>query len=33
MKDEIDISGCTTYQEILAVITDWTDYYNNDRYG
>jgi transposase InsO family protein len=32
MKDEIDISGCTTYQEILAVISDWTDYYNNDRY-
>jgi transposase InsO family protein len=32
MKDEIDISGCTTYQEILAVITDWTEYYNNDRY-
>ena len=32
MKDEIDISGCTTYKEILAVITDWTEYYNNDRY-
>ncbi len=28
----IDISGCTTYQEILAVFTDWTEYYNNDRY-
>ena len=32
MKDEIDISECTTFQEILAVITDWTEYYNNDRY-
>ena len=31
MKDEIDISECTTFQEILAVITDWTEYYNNDR--
>lgn len=32
MKDEIDISGCTIYQEILAIITDWTEHYNNDRY-
>ena len=32
MKDEIDISWCDTFDEILAVITDWTDYYNNDRY-
>lgn len=32
MKDEIDITWCTTYEEILKVITDWTDYYNNDRY-
>lgn len=32
MKDEIDISWCETFDEILAVITDWTDYYNNDRY-
>lgn len=32
MKDEIDISWCEIFDEILAVITDWTDYYNNDRY-
>lgn len=29
---EIDISECETYEDILAVITDWTDYYNNERY-
>jgi transposase InsO family protein len=32
MKDEIDITGCKTYREIRNVISDWTDYYNNDRY-
>lgn len=32
MKDEIDISWCETFDEILTVITDWTDYYNNERY-
>ena len=32
MKDEIDISECTTFKEILAAITDWTDYYNHERY-
>ena len=32
MKDEIDVSGCTNCDEFLTVITDWTDYYNNDRY-
>jgi len=32
MKDDIDISRCTTFDEIKAVIADWTDYYNNDRY-
>ena len=32
MKDEIDISECTTFEEIQQVISDWTDYYNNDRY-
>lgn len=31
MKDEIDISECTSFEEVLAVIEDWTDYYNNDR--
>ena len=32
MKDEIDISQCETFQDLEAVLTDWTDYYNNDRY-
>jgi transposase InsO family protein len=32
MKDEIDISWCSTFDEIYRVISDWTDYYNNDRY-
>ena len=32
MKDEIDISRCKTHREVCAVIDDWMDYYNNDRY-
>ncbi|MGI6097772.1 MAG: IS3 family transposase, partial [Dethiobacteria bacterium] len=32
MKDEINISQCTKFEEIHQVISDWTDYYNNDRY-
>lgn len=32
MKDEIDISGCETVEEVRSVLNDWTDYYNNDRY-
>ena len=32
MKDEIDISQCITFEEIHQVISEWTDYYNNDRY-
>ena len=32
MKDEIDISCCTTVDETRLVIADWTDYYNNERY-
>lgn len=31
MKDEIDISQCTTFEEICKVVSDWTDYYNNDK--
>lgn len=31
MKDEIDISPCSSFQEIYDVISDWTDYYNTDR--
>ena len=32
MKDELDISGCATFDDIHRAISDWTDYYNNDRY-
>ena len=31
-KDEIDISQCTTFEDVCKVVSDWTDYYNNDRY-
>ena len=34
MKDHIGdkLKGCTMYCEVLAIIDDWMDYYNNDRY-
>jgi len=32
MKDDIDISWCITFEEIHQVISDWVDYYNNERY-
>ena len=32
MKDEMDISSYTTFEEVHQAINDWTDYYNNDRY-
>lgn len=32
MKDEIDISGCETHEQVAKAIDDWVDYYNNDRY-
>jgi len=34
MKDELKgcITNQTTYEEIQAIIDDWIDYYNNDRY-
>lgn len=33
MKDEIahEVSKCTSYSEVEAVVDDWIDYYNNDR--
>ena len=31
MKDEIDISEGSSFYEIYAIISDWADYYNNDR--
>jgi len=32
MKDEVDFSGCKTFEEVKALIDDWMDYYNNERY-
>lgn len=32
MKDEVDVSHCNTHEQVEAVINDWVDYYNNDRY-
>lgn len=34
MKDEIAelIAGCDTYEQVVAIVSDWMDYYNNDRY-
>jgi len=32
MKDEIHLEGCRTYAELLIIIDDYMDYYNNERY-
>lgn len=34
MKDEImeKVSKCETFEQVAAIIDDWMDYYNNDRY-
>lgn len=32
MKDEINISECKKFREVKAVVDDWIDYYNNERY-
>jgi len=32
MKDEVDITDCLTFDDVHQVISDWADYYNNDRY-
>ena len=34
MKDEaaILIAKCATYEQVQAVVADWMDYYNKDRY-
>ena len=32
MKDEIDLSKCKEFSELKAIIDDWMDYYNNERY-
>lgn len=34
MKDEIksEIAKCKTFEAVKAIVDDWIDYYNNDRY-
>lgn len=34
MKDEIreEVAGCITFEDVVAKVNDWIDYYNNDRY-
>jgi len=32
MKDELDLSRCGTFNEVKAVIDDWIDSYNKERY-
>jgi putative transposase len=32
MKDEFDLSGCKTFEEVVQVVDEYMDYYNNDRY-
>lgn len=32
MKDEIDISFCKSFEEVKALVDDWIDYYDNERY-
>ena len=32
MKDSIDVSSCTEFGQVKALVDDYMDYYNNDRY-
>jgi transposase InsO family protein len=32
LKDEIDLSQCVTNVDVVRVVDNWVDYYNNDRY-
>lgn len=32
MKDEIDLRNCETHEQVVALVDDWADYYNNERY-
>ena len=32
LKDEVDIKPCNTFDELHTLISDYIDYYNNDRY-
>jgi len=32
MKDEINVNECKKFREVKAIVDDWIDYYNNERY-
>ena len=32
LKDEVDIKHCNTFDELHTLISDYIEYYNNDRY-
>jgi transposase InsO family protein len=32
MKDELSFAQCVTHEDVVRVLEDWMDYYNNDRY-
>ena len=32
MKDEINVSSCSCFEDVQVIVNDWIDYYNNDRY-
>lgn len=32
LKDEVEIAACENFEELVASIDDYIDYYNNDRY-
>ena len=32
MKDLIDVSSCTEFGQVEALVNDYMDYYNKDRY-
>ena len=32
LKEEVDIKACDTFDEVHELISDYIDYYNNDRY-
>lgn len=32
LKDEVNIKQCNTFEELHELISDYIDYYNNDRY-
>ena len=32
MKDLIDLSDCTVFEQVQAKVDDYIDYYNHDKY-